>query len=78
MYRALGCDTLQYILPTRFIFRHTDQVQEAVEEVARYLQKRGVGVPLAVHCLSDTGCMCLQGLNIASFSQGFPLTPSGK
>ena len=26
MIRDLGCDTLQYILPTRFIFRHTDQV----------------------------------------------------
>ena len=25
--RDHGCDTVQYILPTRFIFRHTDQVQ---------------------------------------------------
>ena len=27
LYRERGCGTLQYILPTRFIFRHTEQVQ---------------------------------------------------
>ena len=26
VYRERGCGTLQYILPTRFIFRHTEQV----------------------------------------------------
>ena len=77
MYQGLGCDTLQYILPTRFIFRHTEQVHQAVEEVAKYLKQRGLSQPTAVHCLSDTGCMCFQGLNIATFSQGFPLTPRG-
>ena len=78
MYQALGCDTLQYILPTRFIFRHTDQVHQAMEDVAGHLKARGLMVPCVVHCLSDTGCMALQGLNIATFSQGFPLTPRGR
>ena len=77
VYQGLGCDTLQYILPTRFIFRHTDQVHQALEDVAKYLKKRGLSQPIAVHCLSDTGCMSFQGLNIATFSQGFPLTPRG-
>ena len=48
-----------------------------MEDVAKYLKKRGLSQPTAVHCLSDTGCMCFQGLNIATFSQGFPLTPRG-
>ena len=52
VYRELGCDTLQYILPTRFIFKHSDQTHEAVEDVARYLRKRGVSSPLLIHCLS--------------------------
>ena len=66
MYRELGCGTLQYILPTRFIFRHSEQAHEAVADVAKYLRGRGVSTPLLVHCLSDTGCMSFQGLSIGT------------
>jgi len=77
VYRELGCDTLQYILPTRFIFKHSDQTHEAVEDVARYLRRRGVSSPLLIHCLSDTGVMTFQGLSIASMIHGAPFYPQG-
>jgi len=75
VYRDLGCDTLQYILPTRFIFRHTDQVPEALGEVASHLSSNPR--PLAVHCLSDTGVMTAQGLSLALASQEIPFKPAG-
>ena len=34
VYRDRGCETLQYILPTRFIFRHTEQVELGRKRVA--------------------------------------------
>eukprot|EP00092_Neocalanus_flemingeri_P032431 GFUD01035272.1.p1 GENE.GFUD01035272.1~~GFUD01035272.1.p1 ORF type:complete len:333 (-),score=52.26 GFUD01035272.1:207-1205(-) len=77
VYRERGCGTLQYILPTRFIFRHTEQVHEAVDDITRYLKKRGLSTPIAIHCLSDTGVMCFQGLSISSVINGFPLHPHG-
>ena len=77
VYRQLGCGTLQYILPTRFIFRHTEQVHEAMEDVAKYLRRTGVSTPVAIHCLSDTGCMSFQGLSIASLVHGAPFYPQG-
>ena len=77
MYRNLGCGTLQYILPTRFIFKHSEQTHEAVEDIAKYIRERGVSTPIAIHCLSDTGCMSFQGLSIASVIQGAPLYPQG-
>ena len=58
--------TLQYILPPRFIFRHSEQAHEAVADVAKHLRMRGVSTPLLVHCLSDTGCMSFQGLSIGT------------
>ena len=60
VYRRLGCSSLQYILPTRFIFRHSDQVHEAMEDVASYLGQRPASSPVILHCLSDTGCMSFQ------------------
>merc|ERR1711936_118251 len=77
VYRERGCETLQYILPTRFIFRHTEQVHEAVDDIGLYLKKRGVSTPLVFHCLSDTGVMCFQGISISSSIHGFPLHPLG-
>ena len=47
--RDLGCDTLQYILPTRFIFRHTDQVCiELLIQSASYEWKLLYQVPEAL------------------------------
>jgi len=77
LYRERGCGTLQYILPTRFIFRHTEQVHEAVDDIAKYLKERGLTTPLAIHCLSDTGVMCFQGLEISASIQGYTLQPCG-
>ena len=56
----MGCTSLQYILPTRFIFRHSDQVPEAMEGVAAYLGQRPASSPVLIHCLSDTGVMSFQ------------------
>ena len=75
MYRRLGCASLQYILPTRFIFRHSDQVHEAMEDVASYLGQRGASTPLIIHCLSDTGCMSFQ-VNILRFYEEMIVTGS--
>merc|ERR1719215_1870070 len=53
LYRRLGCSSLQYILPTRFIFRHSDQVPEAMKGVAAYLGQRPASSSVLIHCLSD-------------------------
>jgi len=76
VYRKLGCRTLQYILPTRFIFKHTEQVHEAVNDVATYLVKEAE-TPKVIHCLSDTGCMSFQGLSISTSMQDASFLPSG-
>ena len=76
MYRRLGFASLQYILPTRFIFRHSDQVHEALEDVASYLGQRGASTPLIIHCLSDTGCMSFQ-VNILRFFEDLKLSSAG-
>ena len=36
VYRERGCGTLQYILPTRFIFRHTEQVKDNSSYLRNY------------------------------------------
>ena len=65
VYRNLGCGTLQYILPTRFIFKHCEQIHETVDDIAKYIKKKE-DTPLIIHCLSDTGTLCFQGFSIAS------------
>ena len=58
-----GHTTAQLLLPTNFVFRHTEQVPELMMTVLEHLVKSGVSIserPVYVHCLSDTGVMCYQ------------------
>jgi len=67
LYTKAGCTTVQYTLPTNFIFNITAEVPdlmstyiEKVAETQRLSQR-----PILIHCMSDTGLMCYQGLTIA-------------
>merc|ERR1711974_300853 len=49
------------------IFRVTEEVPEVMSEVVDQLEEVGIRErPLLVHCLSDTGIMCYQGLQLAT------------
>ena len=62
-----GCTTVQYSLPTRHLFRDTDQVPDIMDNVLTQLEQYNIcNRPVYVHCLSDTGAMCYQGLDIAA------------
>jgi len=74
LYSEIGCPTVQYILPTRFIFRHTEQAFEAVADV---LDQIDPGRKTVVHCLSDTGVLSFQGLSIAASFAGSDFKPAG-
>jgi len=74
VYSDLGCPTVEYILPTRFIFRHTEQVFEAVDDLLDVVQRSGRKT--IVHCLSDTASMTFQGLSVAADLRGDPFNPS--
>ena len=80
LYLELGLPTAQFILSTRHIFRDSHQVQlqgcrkrvnnrvqvpELMDRLAEQLGERGLlSRPLFIHCLSDTGVMCYQGLSL--------------
>jgi len=71
LYQKAGCYTAQYILPTRHIFRDTAEVPEVMTLVWEQVQEAGLSDrQLFIHCLSDTGVMCYQGLDIALARQG--------
>lgn len=65
LYLELGLPTAQFILSTRHIFRDSHQVPELMDRLAEQLGERGLlSRPLFIHCLSDTGVMCYQGLSL--------------
>jgi len=67
LYQSQGCTTAHLTLPTRLIFQDTAEVPQVMGEVAQQLEELGVRErPLLVHCLSDTGAMCYQGLQLAT------------
>jgi len=67
IYLNQGCTTAQMTLPTSHIFRVTEEVPEVMSEVVDQLEEVGIRErPLLVHCLSDTGIMCYQGLQLAT------------
>merc|ERR1711971_482618 len=67
IYLNQGCTTAHMTLPTSHIFRVTEAVPEVMSEVVHQLEEVGVRErPLLVHCLSDTGIMCYQGLQLAT------------
>lgn len=71
LYQKAGCYTAQYILPTRHIFRDTTEVPEVMGLVWQQIEEAGLADrQLFIHCLSDTGVMCYQGLDIALARQG--------
>ena len=76
VYRDYGCPTIEYILPTRFIFRHSEQAFEAVEDVFSEVEKHKNRKTI-VHCLSDTGVLTFQGLTIAAEVKDKDFKPSG-
>ena len=62
-----GCTTVQYTLPKRHLFRDTDQVPDIMDNILTQLDAYNIcNRPVYVHCLSDTGVMCYQGLNVAA------------
>jgi len=67
IYLDQGCTTAYMILPYNLIFRQTEEVPEVMSEVVNQLEKAGIRErPLLVHCLSDTGVLCYQGLHVAT------------
>jgi len=67
IYLNQGCTTAHMTLPTSHIFRVTEEVPEVMSEVVDQLEEVGIRErPLLVHCLSDTGIMCYQGLQLAT------------
>jgi len=67
IYLEAGYTTVQYNLSTRHIFRDTDQVPALMSRLMEQLEKKNLfNRPMFIHCLSDTGVMCYQGMDIAS------------
>ena len=66
IYEELGY--VQYMLPTRFIFTDTEHIPDLMENLVKQMTQKDLLVnrPLFIHCLSDTGSMCFQGLDIAT------------
>ena len=60
---------MQYILPTRHLFRYTDQIPDVMDNVLDQLEEYNIlNRPVYIHCLCDTGAMCYQGLDISAKS----------
>jgi len=67
IYRKSGCTTVQYVLPTRHLFRDTDQIPDIMDNILQQLDAQHIqDRPVYIHCLCDTGVMCYQGLDIAA------------
>jgi len=67
IYQGQGCTTAQLTLPTRHVFKDTEEIPEVMAGVVDQLECVGVRErPLIIHCLSDTGAMCYQGLDLAT------------
>jgi len=67
IYQKAGCTTIQYVLPTRHLFRDTDQIPELMDNVLTQMEEYNIlERPVYIHCLCDTGVMCYQGLDIAA------------
>ena len=65
IYLEAGFTTVQYILPTRHVFRDTAQTPEVMGNLLMQLEKVDIHErPVYIHCLSDTGVMCYQGMDV--------------
>ena len=64
IYTRAGCDTVAYILPTRFIFSCTAEVPHLSGRLLDIIDKEGLAKrPIFFHNLSDTGLMVYQGVD---------------
>jgi len=78
IYREAGCTTVQYVLPTRHLFRDTEQIPELMDDVLTQLEEYNIlDRPVYIHCLCDTGVMCYQGLDITARNSGKNLNIQG-
>ena len=56
IYQRAGCSTMAYILPTRFIFRITEDVPRVAEQLLKAVEMEGLhNRPIFFHNMSDTG-----------------------
>ena len=64
-----GCITAQYSLPTRLVFRDTAQIPHLMNNILTQLESAGLyNRQVYIHCLSDTGVMCYQGMMVSNKS----------
>jgi len=69
LYLKQGCTTAQLTIPTTLIWNDTEKIPEIMDSVLTELDSLGVRErPVVIHCLSDTGAMCYQGLDLATRS----------
>lgn len=67
IYLEAGATTAQYVLPSRHVLRDTAQVPRLMDHVLRRLEAVNIYQrPVYVHCLSDTGIMCYQGMMVSN------------
>lgn len=67
IYLEAGATTAQYVLPSRHVLRDTAQVPRLMDHVLRRLEAVNIyHRPVYVHCLSDTGIMCYQGMMVSN------------
>ena len=67
IYLEAGATTAQYVLPSRHVIRDTAQVPRLMDHVLRRLEAVNIYQrPVYVHCLSDTGIMCYQGMMVSN------------
>jgi len=66
IYTKAGCTTVQYSLPSEYIMHYTSMVPDVMGSYVAKLREtqRLNGRPILIHCLSDGGIMCYQGLTI--------------
>ena len=67
IYLEAGATTAQYVLPSRHVIRDTAQVPRLMDHVLRRLEAVNIYQrPVYIHCLSDTGIMCYQGMMVSN------------
>lgn len=67
IYLNGGCTTVQYTLPSSYLFRHTEHIPRLMDNILRQLEKVDIyNRQVYIHCLSDTGIMCYQGMMVSN------------
>jgi len=66
IYQRAGCSTVQYNLPSKFIFNYTNMVPHLMTSYMARLEGslKLRDRPILVHCMSDGGLMSYQGLTL--------------